>query len=118
LHDPRDGGGEMTDEQINVVIAEHCGWECLGFDVWHHGRVGYHKGMPDVRSKIPDYCNDLNAMHEAELELIYGKGTEYAEYLLEVTNRHWTCDIEFFSANARQRAEAFLRTLGKWEERK
>jgi len=56
-----------------------------------------------------DYCNDLNAMHEAEKTLT---GKHFEDYLMEL--------LDFIDepilANARQRAEAFLRTLGKWEE--
>jgi hypothetical protein len=112
----------MTDKQINAAIAEACGWtEIHDSGIWHNfAPWGYPPEKPGQGGNsynfLPDYCNDLNAMHDAEFELIYGKGTDYAKYLLEATNRHWTCDIEFFSANARQRAEAFLRTIGKWEE--
>jgi hypothetical protein len=113
----------MTDEQINVAIAEACGWECIVPDVWHHGPVGYSKGIPDVRTKIPDYCNDLNAMHEAEKVLtIQQKANDY-EILLETVTRRGKSGMTFglaaylfCHATARQRAEAFLRTLGKWEE--
>ena len=56
-----------------------------------------------------DYCNDLNAMHEAEKTLT---GKHFEDYLMEL--------LDFIDepilANARQRAEAFLRTMGKWEE--
>ncbi len=103
----------MTDEQINKVIAEACGWECLAPDVWHHGIVGYSKDTHGiVRSRIPDYCSDLNAMHEAEKTLSEDQMWIMARKI-ELNEDRW-----YFHASARQRAEAFLRTLGKWEEAK
>ena len=107
----------MTDEQINAAIAEACGWECIVPDVWHHGPVGYSKGIPDVRTKIPDYCNDLNAMHEAEKVLAPKNWNNFSEnwhnYYMHLRGGDADRAIH---ATARQRAEAFLRTLGKWEE--
>lgn len=61
----------------------------------------------------PDYINNLNAMHEAEKTLIDSGRWRYAEYALRIKQMTtgWS-----FNATAAQRAEAFLRTLGKWEE--
>ena len=61
---------------------------------------------------VPDYLTDLNAMHEAEkaLGLAYDRWTRELRAICERDRR---C-IE--SAKASQRAEAFLRTIGKWEE--
>jgi len=92
----------MTDEQINQRIAETAKY----YENTHY---------PDIK-RIPNFCADLNAMHQAEKNLVGGISAEYAEHLLEVTGRNWSDDIQFFCATARQRAEAFLRTLGKWEE--
>ena len=92
----------MTDQQINAAIAEACGW--IYFDGWQH---------PDGRNFPPDYTQDLNAMHEAE-ELL--KGKQFGAYgiaLNDIEGSLWG-----IRATARQRAEAFLRTLGKWEEGK
>lgn len=71
---------------------------------------------------IPDYLDDLNAMHEAEKVLIgdYEHGengrdasARFYDELISVT----TCDGFFhIHATAAQRAEAFLRTLGKWQD--
>ncbi len=62
----------------------------------------------------PDYPNDLNAMHEAEGQLISTQARKYHEELQKINFRSsenawlWFCD-------ASQRAEAFLRTIGKWK---
>ena len=79
----------------------------------------------------PDYLNDLNAMHEAEkvltptpdeLEFNDGKYIEYCGELcrvcgwLKYEQTMFAWDV--IRATAAQRAEAFLRTIGKWEEAK
>ena len=88
----------MTNEQINIAIAEACGWA--------HAVVEPYA--------FPDYCNDLNAMHEAEKLLIseVGNLAPYNKHLA-----HATCASgePRYHATARQRAEAFLRTIGKWK---
>jgi hypothetical protein len=107
----------MTDEQINAAIAEECGWS----DIIEHpewGLMGVNSKTHGCRTGIEYYCNDLNAMHEAEKVL---KGYEQiATYVWHLKNRSgdWSTDEHMMAthATARQRAEAFLRTLGKWDE--
>jgi hypothetical protein len=102
----------MTNEQINATIAETCGWRDLTIE----SGSGFYKGFDngsELRPDLPDYCNDLNAMHEAEESL---KGKQFGAYgnaLTDIEGSLWG-----IRATARQRAEAFLRTLGKWEEGK
>ena len=102
----------MTNEQINAAIAEACGWT----NVTAMHRSGRAPNADYVGYEfIPNYTHDLNAMHEAEKyldtdELFRG----YYLALYDVTqSTRWP-----IHATARQRAEAFLRTLGKWEEAK
>ena len=96
----------MTDKQINAAIAEACGWvpDCDNGICWdQHGAAII---------TPPNYCADLNAMHEAEKVLMH------ADLLFEY-GMHISIDHKYdclLRATARQRAEAFLRTLGKWEE--
>ena len=70
---------------------------------------------------VPNYTGDLNAMHEAETVLINDKEGIYE------ANLYLVCDVEpntifasdtrkVICATAAQRAEAFLRTIGKWGE--
>jgi hypothetical protein len=87
----------MTNEQINIAIAEACGWEDAFYDLLD----------------IPNYCNDLNAMHEAEKvlgEVHSIKSCEYDDWLQSTTEHD-----QKWRATAAQRAEAFLKTIGKWE---
>ena len=103
----------MTDEQINAAIAKACEWKPkrqTKLTRTGHFKVSY--------ENPPDYCNDLNAMHEAEKMLKIGYCKEYKDNLydaaleLEKKTGRWMP----YSLPARHRAEAFLRTLGKWEE--
>jgi len=65
---------------------------------------------------LPDYLNDLNAMHEAETVMTDQQRTGYLDKLYEVCNSHSMLndDWNLTCATAAQRAEAFLRTIGKW----
>jgi hypothetical protein len=99
----------MTNEQINIAIAEACGWyeEDNESEIcWTRDELTYclHE------DELPDYCNDLNAMHEAEKTLNSEQLHDYYENL-ELVNG-W----EYPSSTARQRSEEFLKTIGKWKE--
>jgi hypothetical protein len=120
----------MTDEQININVAEALGWT----DCEHIESLGLSKGKhvfvraqyPTGHSQLPNYCNDLNAMHEAEGH--FKTATEqmqYAANVLKVRGQGELFDENDLnvdhcwiarSAAAHQCAEAFLRTIGKWEE--
>jgi hypothetical protein len=97
----------MTNEQINIAIEKNI-------------RPSLHG---NIYRPTPDYCNDLKAMHEAEKILT---GDQLLDYMLNMQsvlvrnpNRDkWTVGRELMHATDRQRAEAFLRTLGKWEGEK
>ena len=94
----------MTDEQINAAIAEACGWRKEdGVYMWTVNRIDC------TCPELWDWCTDLNAMHEAEKRLTSMQLLDYVSFLSDAC-------YEATVAAARQRAEAFLRTLGKWEE--
>ena len=65
---------------------------------------------------IPDYLNDLNAIHEAEKTLDYSlqRYRERLSFMFDGNPEEgvWLA----VNATAAQRAEAFLRTIGKWED--
>jgi hypothetical protein len=109
----------MTDEEINKAIAEACGFVCLReFQVDKDGaKFGFWEYPPTWTGpkKQPwclDFCNDLNAMHEAEQALNTDELFEQYYLTLYETTRSTRWPVR---AKARQRAEAFLRTLGKWK---
>ena len=100
----------MNPEKQRIAIAEACGWKPDKRGLGWLSPHGYY-------SPEPDYLNDLNAMHEAE-ELLYAKSDtlEGAERMRDYSK--WLCNIAKYPlrATASQRAEAFLRTIGKWKE--
>jgi hypothetical protein len=96
----------MTNEQINEAIAKACGWRKED-GVWMWTANGIDCTYPELW----DWCNDLNAMHEAEKTLTSVQLLDYIAFLFDAT-------YEATVATARQRAEAFLRRIGKWEDAK
>lgn len=99
----------MTDQQINEAIAKLCGWTVTKRGWWGHPTLPCRGGaMPDP----PDYTTDMNAMHEAESCI---KGVDVGAYCNELVliSGGISCAI---ASTARQRAKAFLRVHGKWEE--
>ena len=104
----------MTDKQINAAIAEACGWTEIRDSI-----VGKAPGETCNRVMfLPIYCSNLNAMAAAEAVLKVADTHEYTNLLHDIAckNQEQTGKWLPYSIPARQRAEAFLRTLGKWEE--
>jgi hypothetical protein len=141
----------MTDNEMRIAIAEKCGpWKniCWPHDLknesgmsnssWEGPHVGYVSkpitykickkcgkefgrlvlpSFPD----IPNYPNDLNAMHEAEKTLVPDKFGQYLDRLREITQSENRYEVEnrfeLVHATARQRCEAFIKTVcpEKWK---
>ena len=80
----------MNKEQQRIAIAEFC---------------------VEDRQEPPDYPNDLNAMHEAEKHLSSWDQPRYIDAVNRACGLHWGRTV---LATAKQRAEALLRTIGKW----
>lgn len=78
----------MTDEQINEAIAKWCVAQ----------RIIY-----AIAREVPDYLKDIQMLDEA---IRYEDKEIRFKFYKEV----------FKMLTVRQRAEAFLRALGKWEE--
>lgn len=135
----------MKPDKQRLAIAEYCGW--AGFEVTGHILLGVPPqneitekllGPKTItgwtpRFDVPDYPNDLNAMHEAEKCLPKYPKNNYGDHgpnkisyshLLEVElcpkdrfgERDNATLFQFIHATAAQKAKAFLRTIGKWEE--
>lgn len=119
----------MNEIEQRIVIAEACGW--VRGSIHHTIEFGLIGTNPNGigRVHVPDYLNDLNAMHEAEKTLEHPEA--YISRLLPLLNRdirsatpsdnlnyYGSTKINFCvaHASARQRAEAFLRTIGKWKD--
>jgi len=104
----------MTDEQINIAVAEVCGFLRPRYS--NGVLVAYAHTSPDGgffgTTGVPDYINDLNAMHEAEKIFDHALYCRYINELCDITIKG---NNSMYMATARQRAEAFLKTLNKWE---
>jgi hypothetical protein len=94
----------MNKQKQRIAIAEACGWNYID------SKTIYPRGIKDgVTLELPNYLNDLNAMHEAENLVLRSaqQCRDYADALDDGNGGHF--------ASSAQRSEAFLRTIGKWE---
>jgi len=118
----------MTPEAQRIAIATACGWEFApGYPQqlaqnekagipWQYIN-GQHCADGAIIKGVPNYLNDLNAMHEAEKVLWnthqqMGISVYYHTLNMACANNPALA----VSATAAQRAEAFLRTLNLWTE--
>lgn len=109
----------MTNEEINIAIAKACGLKVVSDSISHNlTPCVLDTGKFDPEGKgltfIPNYCSNLNAMHEAEKALLQNDALlwhKYATYLDEnYINQPYTIGL-----TAQQRAEALLKTIGLWK---
>ena len=112
----------MTSEQQRIAIAKACGWRRI------HGAEIYEWSWMDKNdngtNELPDYLNDLNAMHEAEKKLPEERHPKWIRYLVQICTQtaaerrdKLVAPPAYYTATATaaQRAEAFLRTLNLWK---
>ena len=109
----------MTEIEQRVTIAEQCGFEtpewCCHEENECYFECSEHHN--EQINKLPDYLNDLNAMHEAEKVLSTPQHSDYICHLYYKTMGlgGGICDWQdLASATATQRAEAFLKAGGLW----
>ena len=98
----------MSPDSQRIAIAEACG--IVSKDKWG----SLYKTPRGILRDCPDYPTDLNAMHEAEKVLTLPERRKYRKTLLG----HCEPASIAIHATAAQRAEAFLLTIGKWEDAK
>jgi len=91
----------MKPEAINQAIAEA---------VFEHNWIKHGVATTGLLTR---FTTDLNAMHEAEKVLHDMENWEACNYenQLNTMTSNWT-----WHATAAQRAEAFLKSLNKWED--
>jgi hypothetical protein len=101
----------MKPEEQRIAIAVAVGRKVFHEDgkIWVEIKEGLH-GL--VEDELPDYLNDLNAMHEAEKAL---DGMDQLTYLAKLHEGNHYCSWAGTCATAAQRAKAFLKTLGLWK---
>lgn len=118
----------MTEQEINQAIAEHLGWVkhmrgdvCGYWKSSHHGHLRF--------DSVPNYCNDLNCMRHAWESLSHADRITFHRSLVSVVlgqsrdgvgvdgrNAAATLFGEIENATSIQRAEAFVKAVGKWKE--
>lgn len=126
---------EWTEDQMRVAIAKACGaewtsngWGCRYLKMpGESGGYGPDDSSPicdDAISSVPDYLNDLNAMHEVEKEIHPAAIETYVENIGRLVRQDWAergKNVREFSqhavifchlhATALQRAIAFIQAL-------
>ena len=134
-------------QQIAIVeackwTARHYAHKCDGVTIFRCGACGgighsncYGNGQGAISFSCsvspcceeavpPDYLKDLNAMHEVEKAVFRSSNLwqKFVFEIIETSGGSGMCELDALCclarATASQRAEAFLRTIGKWEEAK
>jgi len=115
----------MSPERQRVVIAELHGYDGIFKDedavVCGFKMSEFERSINGVVSQpIPDYLNDLNAIHEAILKLPEDLHNEFHRQLYILTKPTpfdmWQHNWAFITAGPEVLCEALLRTIGKWEK--
>lgn len=124
-----------------IAVAKACEWKPLYIGeedpdtaIWFNFKGGRARKLlgrtitDQIRKGLPDYLNDLNAMHEAEKIVLtdkyrydYNKWLDFVVGATPVTDSAGVGPYVYSCTKARfvtaaQRAEAFLRTLNLWEK--
>lgn len=112
----------MKIEEQRIEIAKFCGWTNVTVYADENQIDGF---MPAPNTRfwqvVPNYTDDLNAIHEAEKKIINTSTWDgYYRWLVCVMDEDSESDNGCQSnimihASASQRCEALLRTIGKWK---
>lgn len=108
----------MKESEINIAIAEACGWK------WEIRRSyretpGWYSPQDHGPEDLPNYCGDLNCMHEAEKTLTeFEQRNLYVNELRSMAEINFHMDFKAVHATARQRAHAFLKVITNRQENK
>jgi len=114
----------LSDEELRVNVAGPDGWtevniadagDCMYLECGRDAIVGI-RPDGDGADVVPNYPQDLNAMHEAYGSLDYCKQVLFVDNLGLVvfgpkSNRNDWAWSDMINATARQRAEAFVLTM-------
>lgn len=113
----------MTQEQKRIKIAEKVGWKFHPLTEHLYSEQEKADAImcwvrpgndPWQMECVPDYFNDLNAMHEAEKVAGFMSDDFQGRKLKRTWFRHMGSNQNIWFATATQRAEAFGKTLNLW----
>lgn len=114
----------MTPEEQRIALAEWDGWKyspSANSSIKHEAVMAWYRpgSSPWHLEQLPDYLNDLNAVHLLEKKLPDKHKRSYAFILAQVLDTTPTVDLDdqFLNihATATQRCEALLKTLNLWK---
>ena len=106
----------MNELDQRLAIAEAVGWKPSDQEIAASKTWEEITGQSYIPPGPPDYTGDLNAMHEAVNTLSEKDKKLWSSQLcLIVGGPRPPWPHEVHNATAPQRAEAFLRTIGKWQ---
>jgi len=107
----------LSNNQLNELVAKACGWKqgpCgCGF-IWCDKRIRWFAPDNIWHSYIPDFSENLNAMHgleaamDSELSMTWMSNLSLAVHGVDDKDT-----VNMMQASARQRAEAYVLTMGK-----
>jgi len=100
-----------TDDEINRVIAEWCGWEYVSNGCGYETRYVGTPSETRVFVPVPNYCDDLNAVHQAWLKLNKDEKHRFQDALQRVLLSRLQASCWIIGAEARQRAEALVKVI-------
>lgn len=121
----------MTPEQQRIALAEWAGWKRPDHPDVMKVKEGWTKpeawwmcpqGVLRFKHDIPDYLNDLNAVHELEEKLTFEQAEQFEDELCHIVVKcneqqkkqaPWRFAVAH--ATAAQRCEALLKTLNLWK---
>ena len=112
---------ELTPEQKRIASAEACGYQ---IEIAYHlpFRAMIRKRDDEAYIMLPDYLNDLNAMHEAMRVLTDDIREVFSSHLRRIWAFNYNARCGSFpshddsrNATAAQRADAFLLATGRAE---
>jgi len=112
----------MTPEKQRIKLAEAVGYESIIFRgiLGNADYIGYHpKLTPEGQTgrfsgQIPDFLNDLNAVHEAEVSLASSGYDDFVRHEVATDANVMTChlcDTYLILATAPQRCRALLKYI-------
>ncbi len=121
----------MTHEEQRIALAEWAGWvevyapvdwmpgELTGIYTFPHPTDPEKTKYYISRKPVPDYLNDLNAVHLLEKRLTDDQHRQFRRELQSVVKkprmRGKDISRSTISATAAQRCEALLKTLNLWK---
>lgn len=101
---------KLIPQEQRIKVAELCGWERDYKSNLRGGPVWVKNGSIAGFDGLPEYLNDLNAMHGVEMNMPNQRLLDYDTILWNIC-QNASGKTGAIHATARQRAEAFVLTM-------